>query len=222
MPVPEIPEDLTTEEQLRRCREVLASNLCAQGVRALSSEPLTQLIAKVSKIDRRGQHIDALQNYIAQLKSFAIENSCDYTLYSTTTIYADSSLSTAGGPNLTYAYAYFKIPTTFTINGKNVMVPPEDVVLVTWDRIAVDWGTSSTAYFHVYCPVSYSSASFCTDRRKFSDLKSSLDGYNRQTLSMRGTTFSSVTTSYAAFFTANLIRSSNTHYRFYSTPYSTS
>jgi hypothetical protein len=76
--MPDLLEDLTTEEQLRRCREMLAANLCTQGVRALPSEPLSQLIGKVSKIDRQQRHIDSLLNYANTLKNFAIANQCDY------------------------------------------------------------------------------------------------------------------------------------------------
>jgi hypothetical protein len=215
--MPELLEDITTAEQLRRCRELLASNLCAQGVRALSNESLPQLIAKVSKIDRQQRHIDTLRNYISTLKTFAIDNACDYAVFSTNGTLTCNSNTTPDGANLTSAYTYWSVPTSFTLNGAVRTVAASDVVLVSFYYANTPWGASASSNINHYHAI-YRSFSTLNDIRKFSALKSMCDGSSSSMWTMWGTT----SISKVEMRSGSFVRSSNAEYRLYTYPYSTS
>jgi hypothetical protein len=165
-------EDYTTEEQLRRCREMLAANLCAQGVRALPSEPLTSLITKVSKIDRQQKNVAALQNYAVQLKNFAIANRCDYGLGYVNSVRCNGN-TTNDGANVTVGYVYWDVPTVFTFNGASYSVQPKDVVLVSCAYMNSYWGqAASNPIQHYY---SYGKTPSVTNGTTFDFLKNVFD-----------------------------------------------
>jgi hypothetical protein len=208
----EILEDMATEEQLNRCREMLAANLCTQGVRALSSESLPSLISKVLKIDRQHRHINTLWNYVNQLKNFAVNNAQDFAIaYHSSAIYSDGSLSSSNIANLNVAYVYFPIPTNFTLDIGAFNVASSNVVLIS-SEVGVHWGTSASNYFthHYFSRISSSSLR----ARTFAQLKlqASYDapGYN-------GTAMSSV---YPA--SIRFSRYNDTHYQCTAYPYNTS
>jgi hypothetical protein len=207
--MPDIPEDITTQEQLRRCRELLASNLCAQGVRALPTESLPQLIAKVSKIDRQQRHVDTLWNYVNQLKNFAVNNAQDFAIaYYSSSIGSVSSMSSSNGANWTSATVYFTIPTTFTVDGVTFTVDRSNVVLICGE-LWVYWGNSASNYYtHRYYPNTFGSS---LRARTFAQLKSqvvySAPGYH-------GTTVST-----AYYNTANFGRYNDSYYQCTTAPY---
>ncbi|MDR2115378.1 MAG: hypothetical protein LBP87_03245 [Planctomycetaceae bacterium] len=184
--MPEIPEDLTTEEQLRRCREMLAANLCTQGVRALPDEPLTQLIAKVGKIDRQQRHIDTLWNYANTLKNFAIANQQDYFVIGSTDAIRCNSNTSRDANNLTVAYVYWSVPTSFPFNGTTYNVSPANVVLLSCVYMDVVWGgNANNAIRHYY---SYSKRANTTPSTKFDSLKAQLDNTTTYSVRAYGTT----------------------------------
>jgi hypothetical protein len=203
-----LPEDITTEEQIRRCRDVLASNLCAKGVRALPSESLPQLIAKVSKIDQQQRHIDTLKNYASNLKMFAQTNIRDYAISNYTNyLYSDGSKSSSNGSNYGAAYSYFLIPTTFTFNGKSYNVPRSDVIFIT-GTLEVPWGSSASNYYwHIYYPQIYAPR---LNEISFDALKSTAD------YSAYGRYGGTMSTYY--YNTASVSRDGD-YYRFYTYPY---
>jgi hypothetical protein len=218
--MPDIPEDITTEEQVRRCRELLASNLCVQGVRAISDESLPQLIAKVLKIDRQQRHIETYKNYATTLKNFAIANQQDYAFFYVNSVGYDTSISTAGAKDLTSAYRYYNIPTTFSIGGVSTTVSSANVLLL-YGIFGVDWGTASAAYYHTYTYFANSPSSLI-DCRTFAEVKSRLGSVNSYSFKIYGTTMSSATSTYGTTYTGAITRYNDTHYCHYSTPYSTS
>jgi hypothetical protein len=214
----EIPEDLTTEEQLRRYREMLAANLCAQGVRALPSEPLTQLIAKVSKIDRQQRNVDALQTYAAQLKSFAIANQCDYAIQTSARYIDANSNTTAAAANLTGAYIYFSVPTSFTVNGTAYSVSAANVILLSSLSFRCVWGSSaSTAYQHDYSVAPYIISNF-SDIRTFAALKTAYNSNSSGYYSFVNWGTTGLNYGKSGYF---LTRYDDTQYRVYVVPYNT-
>jgi hypothetical protein len=208
----DIPEDITTQEQLRRCRELLASNLCAQGVRALPTELLPQLIAKVSKIDRQQRHVDTLWNYVNQLKNFAVNNAQDFAIaYYSSSIGPVSSMSSSNGANWSSADVFFTIPTTLTADGVTFTVDRSNVILISGE-LWVYWGSTASNYSsHRYFPHLTASA---LKARTFAQLKSQAGYYMP---GYYGTVSSTIYFNYSG-----IIRYSDVYYRCTTYPYSSS
>jgi hypothetical protein len=212
---PIIPDDITTEEQIRRCRELLASNLCSKGVRALPDEPLPQLIAKVQKIDQRQNAIDTLWNHIAALKTFAINNAQDFAIATTSSYYCDSNLTTANAKDLGVAYVYWAIPSSFTVNGTTYSPAKSDIVFLSCEQLNVAWGNTSSSYAHYYGVYPYVSFGLA-GVRTFQELKSKLGTYYYY--GRYGTTMSN---QYGTSGTGYMVRYGDTHYQWRSYPYNT-